>query len=561
MGPRMDIEIQLTREPVAETIAPPATGLAGAWVEFRGLVRGEEHGGPIEALRYEAYPEMAEREIRRLLVLLAAQHPCLAAKVIHRLGVVPVGATAIYVGIAATHRGEAFALLTAFMDHLKQEVPIWKQTAAGLAPATEPGPVASQTPPAIPATISQADFETAHFAAGPSLDEAIAVIYGHCQPLPTVTVPLEAAFGRVLHEMACAPKDLPSCDRSTRDGYAVLEFDLAEVFRVVDTIQSADSKPRQLRPGEAVRVSTGAALPCAGLRVVTLENVERSSHSLRIMRHEAARNLRHRGEDVKAGELLVAPGERLDAGKLALLAAAGCTHALVSPRLRVVHVTTGPEVPSPGLLPGTDPLRDRDVILIRSLLQHWSCDVFHLHLPENLARARAALAEHGEKIEPAEVLVVSGGTSPGEINFMRALLTELGYECLFSQVNVRPGRRLLFGVDGRRVAFGLAGNPLEHFVGFHLGVATALARLAGEEPPIFSRGRLAMPLPQTATPHETLWPAKHALSGGEMRLHPLPWTKAGDAASFAEANALIRVPAQAAPLTTGMLVDFLPANH
>ncbi len=75
-------------------------------MEFRGVVRGEENGKTISALEYEAYPEMTEREIRRILESLAAEFPCLAVKVIHRVGVIPVGETAIYVGVASSHRGE-----------------------------------------------------------------------------------------------------------------------------------------------------------------------------------------------------------------------------------------------------------------------------------------------------------------------------------------------------------------------------------------------------------------------------------------------------------------------
>lgn len=125
----MQIEIQLTNSSIAAELLPvPLTG-AGAWVEFRGVVRGEENGQPIAALDYEAYSPMAEKEMRRIIEEIAVTQPCLFAKVIHRVGIVPVGVAAIYVGVAGTHRAEAFALLTQFMDRLKQDVPIWKRRA------------------------------------------------------------------------------------------------------------------------------------------------------------------------------------------------------------------------------------------------------------------------------------------------------------------------------------------------------------------------------------------------------------------------------------------------
>jgi molybdopterin synthase catalytic subunit len=102
-------------------------GESGAWVEFTGVVRGQEDGQPIVALEYEAYDTMAVSEMRRLLAELADRHPCQAAMVIHRTGIVPVGEAAIYATVAARHRAEAFRLLTSFLDRLKQDVPIWKR--------------------------------------------------------------------------------------------------------------------------------------------------------------------------------------------------------------------------------------------------------------------------------------------------------------------------------------------------------------------------------------------------------------------------------------------------
>lgn len=127
----MRIEVQLTNEPIvpprlAEVGAP---GVAGARVEFSGVVRGEEDDKPITALEYEAYPGMAVSVMRGLLTQLGQRHPCTTAWVIHRVGVVPVGEAAIWIGVTARHRREAFALLAEFMDQLKQDVPIWKRRA------------------------------------------------------------------------------------------------------------------------------------------------------------------------------------------------------------------------------------------------------------------------------------------------------------------------------------------------------------------------------------------------------------------------------------------------
>lgn len=127
----MDITVELTERPIRPGSPSTAPGTVGAWVEFSGIVRGEEDGEAIAALDYEAYDSMARRVMRELLEVLGAKHGCTQAHVIHRTGIIPVGETAIWVGVGAAHRKEAFACVTEFMDRLKQDVPVWKRQAIG----------------------------------------------------------------------------------------------------------------------------------------------------------------------------------------------------------------------------------------------------------------------------------------------------------------------------------------------------------------------------------------------------------------------------------------------
>ena len=539
----MKIEIQLTGAPLAETISPtPPPDAHGAFLEFRGVVRAEENNQPIAALEYEAYEQMAAREIRRLLESLAERHPCLATRVIHRVGVVPAGEAAVYVGVASLHRAEAIALLGEFLDRLKQDVPIWKRRAVPVAGAPS---LQNESPASGPR------------AAMPSLDEAMAEIRSRCQPLPAVRAPLAEAFGRVLRETVRAPEDLPPFDRSARDGYAILSSETQEVFQVVDTLHAADWKPRSLQSGEAVRVATGTALPCGGLRVVMQEHVERQGDRIRVLKQERATNIRLRGEDVKAGRPLVQAGAHLNAGALALLATAGCAQPLVSPRPRVAHLTTGDELVPPHQSPGPGQIRDSNSSLIRGLLHNIPCDLEQCHLSEDFETAWRQI-DPGH-LAQADLILVSGGASVGDKDFTWPLLERLGFEIIFAQVNVRPGKPLIFGVHGARAAFGLPGNPLSHFVCFHFAAALALARMAGDNAPAFLRAPLAAKLDDEPCPRETLWPARLDWNAGAPRLRPLVWASSGDVACLPAANALIRVPANQGSLAQGAEVDFLPA--
>jgi molybdopterin molybdotransferase len=201
-------------------------------------------------------------------------------------------------------------------------------------------------------------------------------------------------------------------------------------------------------------------------------------------------------------------------------------------------------------------------------------EIFQQHLPEDFEQARELISTFNLQPSTFNLLLVSGGASVGDKDFTRALLEWMGFGIVFNRVNLRPGAPLIFGVAGgasvpasrlvgslappnqNRVAFGLPGNPLSHFVCFHFAVATALARLAGGDAPKLLRGRLAVKLDDVACPRETLWPARLDAAG----LHPLPWASSGDVTCFAAANALIRVLANCASLAAGVEVDFLPTD-
>ena len=124
----MLISVEFVREPIAQ----PQTGPApldpetGSLVEFHGIVRETEGAEKISALHYEAYASMAEKVMREKIALLEKKYPCQAIRIIHRLGPVPRGESAIYVGIQSRHRREGFLFLQEFMDEFKKDVPIWK---------------------------------------------------------------------------------------------------------------------------------------------------------------------------------------------------------------------------------------------------------------------------------------------------------------------------------------------------------------------------------------------------------------------------------------------------
>ncbi|MCL4180795.1 MAG: molybdenum cofactor biosynthesis protein MoaE [Verrucomicrobia bacterium] len=556
----MEIDIQLTAAPFPWRCPPPSGASHGAWVEFRGIVRGEEKGAPIAALDYEAYVPMAEREMRRIIEEIAQRQPCLAVHVIHRIGTVLAGEPAVYVGIAGRHRMEAFAFLDEFMVRLKQDVPIWKQralTSAQLRKAklgrTEGGaPTGRRSRPATTRGVPKA-------APPAAAAEVLALLRQLCRPLKPERVPLADALGRVLRKTARAPEDQPAFDRSSVDGYAVRLVDSTSAFRIVDEIRAGDWKPRALRQGQAVRIATGAAAPSEDLRVVMKEDAEVRGDTLTLLRREAHRNLRFRGEDARLGQELIAAGTVLQPGSLALLASLGCAEPLVTRLPRVLHLATGNELVSPDQKPGRGQIRDSNSTLVRAFLAPRGIAPLQRRVTEDQASVKAELDR--ARLE-FDLLLISGGASVGDHDFTRGLLEEAGFAIHVSKTTARPGKPLIVARRGRTLAFGLPGNPLAHYVCLNLFVSTALDAWAGRpDPGLFHTGTLAADLTGADPARETFWPAEWRLEQGQVALTPLPWRSSGDLTSLAKANALIRVAPGTKGLARGCQIEFARAER
>lgn len=533
----MELEVQLTGDPIAAPLPPPSVAGAGAGVEFRGVVRGEEQGQPIAALEYEAYAPMAEREMRRILGELTREHDCLAVRVIHRIGVVPVGETAIYIGVAARHRKEALALPARFMDRLKQDVPIWKRRALRAGELTADR--ASRTGP--DALLPRDSHGPVAQPARP--DEVIALLREFCHPLETERVPLAGAGGRVLREAACASEDQPPFDRSAVDGYAVRDADPATCFRVVGELRAGEWEPRVLQPGEAVGIATGAALPGDGLRVLKREDVRVEGDGVVPIRQDTERNIRFRGEDAQAGQVLVEPGTTLSPGALALLASIGITQPLVTRLPRVLHIATGDEIVPPGQTPGAGQIRDSNSTLVRAFLGQWGITPRQGWVGEEAVSALAGIQRLVGGAEPPDLFLISGGASVGKHDRTRSLLETMGFTIRVSKTAARPGKPLIVAHRGCTLALGLPGNPLAHHVCLNLYARTALESWTGtNQRSTFQVGLLDSDLTLEDGAHETYWPARWRFDHGVARVRPLRWRSSGDLTALSTADALIRVP-------------------
>jgi molybdopterin molybdotransferase len=389
-----------------------------------------------------------------------------------------------------------------------------------------------------------------------SLDEAIARVLAHVEPLPPEDVPVREAFGRVLAEDARAVVDLPPFPSSAMDGFAVRAGDTPGRLPVVARVAAGRPAERPLGAGEAMAIATGGVVPEGADAVIPIEYVVEHDNEVEIP--EAAKsgaNVRPRGGDVGAGSVLVPAGTRLAAAQLGALAAAGLERVRCGRRPRVAVLTTGTELRRPGERLGPGDVYEANGVLLAAALAAAGASVKELPAVEDDDAAHRGAIDRGLE---GDVLVTSGGVSVGPHDLVRQVEAELGVQEVFWGVAVKPGKPLSFGIRGRTLVFGLPGNPVSALVACQLFVRPAVLALQGasDPGPTYELGRLAAPVRRNAERDE-LVRARSALRNGALELEPIVGQESHMLARAAAADALVLVPRGDAELPAGEPVRYL----
>ena len=312
-----------------------------------------------------------------------------------------------------------------------------------------------------------------------SIAEAQAEVLAVARALPSEEVPLEQALGRVLAEDVRSDGDLPPFDSSAMDGFAVVAGPAAEL-EIVGESRAGRPAERSLDRGEAIRISTGAAVPAGSDAVVPIERVELDGERVRVPETQVGANVRRAGEDVPADTAVMEAGRVLGAAEVALLAALGRPAVRCGAVPRVAVLVTGDELVEPGepLAPGQ--IRNSNSYALAGQATHAGARVVRRAVVRDDRGATEAELEAA--LGEADVVCVSGGVSVGPHDHVKPALAALGVEERFWRVALRPGKPTWFGVRDGKLVFGLPGNPVSAMVTFHLFARPALRVLAGATP-------------------------------------------------------------------------------
>ncbi|GAB2890964.1 gephyrin-like molybdotransferase Glp [Microbulbifer echini] len=312
----------------------------------------------------------------------------------------------------------------------------------------------------------------------------------------TETLPLVQAAGRVLAEEVSSSVNLPPCDNSAMDGYALRFEDLASGLPLELIGKSFAGAPFDgvVNPGTCVRIMTGAALPAGADTVVMQENVAAQDESIRITCEvRPGDHIRRCGEDVPEGSILLKAGERISVAHIALLAAAGAGTVTVLRKPVIALFSTGDELRQPGEALAKGDIYDSNRIALLAALAQMDLQVLDLGiLPDSKQAITDALRRAAQE---ADAIITSGGVSVGEADYTREVLEELG-DIGFWKVAMKPGKPFAFGFLQGTPFFGLPGNPVSALVTFYQLAVPALHVMQGDQwnGPYTLQAKLLQPL-------------------------------------------------------------------
>jgi molybdopterin molybdotransferase len=388
-------------------------------------------------------------------------------------------------------------------------------------------------------------------------EEALARVLAHVAELEREDVPTATSAGRYLAADARAAVDLPPFPSSAMDGFAVRSEDTPGTLVVVDRIAAGVPSVRKLSRGQAMGIATGGVVPDGADAVVPIEYVVERDNGVEIPEPVAqGANVRPRGGDVGAGEVVVHAGVRISAAHVGALAAAGIAGVACARRPRVAVLSTGTELRRPGEQLGPGQVYEANAVMLAAALQSANAVVEELPAVADDEEAhRGAL----ERALAADVVVTTGGVSVGPHDLVRRIERELGVEEVFWGVAVKPGKPVSFGMRDRTLVFGLPGNPVSSLVGYELFVRPALLAMQGaaEPGPVYQTGRLGVAVRRN--PHrDDLLRARRAFRDGEVVLEPITGQESHMIARAAGTDALVLAPSGTGELAAGERVRYLP---
>ena len=315
------------------------------------------------------------------------------------------------------------------------------------------------------------------------MDDAIRIVLENTQAIDVATLSLMDSLGRTLAEDVRSDINMPPFDKAAMDGYALVGADISEatkenpaILQVIEEIPAGTIPKKKVSAGNASQIMTGAPIPEGADTVVMVEDTLAEDGKVQVLEvTPTGNNIAWLGEDVKVEQIVLQAGSRIRAPEVGILAAVGAMEIPVYRRPIVGIVATGSEIVEPHLRPDAGQIRNSNGYSMSAGGLQAGAETRYLGIVEDDESALRNVISKG--LDTCDVLMLSGGVSAGVYDLVQGAMRDCGVEVHFDRILMKPGKPLTFGTRGKKLVFGLPGNPVSTVVGLELLVRPALRKM------------------------------------------------------------------------------------
>ena len=311
-----------------------------------------------------------------------------------------------------------------------------------------------------------------------TFEEAFGIVTRSVFETETETIPFPDSCGRILDEDIVSDIDMPPFNRSAVDGYACHTTDLKADLEVMEIIAAGKVPSRKVGKNQCSKIMTGAIVP-EGCDVVFMveESENLQNGKIRFTGIDPKLNISLKGSDVRTGDIVIKKAKFIQPQDIAIMASVGHTKVRVKKKPLVGIISTGDELIDPSDIPGISQIRNSNAYQLGAQVTRAGGEGIDYGIaPDN----ESVTFEMIEKaIHESDIVIITGGVSMGDFDFVPSVLEHAGVKILFDQVNVQPGKPTTFGVHAKAVVFGLPGNPVSSFIQFELLVRPMINKMMG----------------------------------------------------------------------------------
>jgi len=385
-----------------------------------------------------------------------------------------------------------------------------------------------------------------------AFEEALNIVLLSAKPLKTESVSLHQSLNRVLAEDVFSDMDMPPFNKSAVDGFACRKADLDRSLTVIELIRAGKVPGKSAGEGQCSKIMTGAMIPEGADIVVMVEDTEElSDDTIKFAGQKTGVNICFRAEDIRKGDKVLETGTLIHPGQIAVLASVGCVQPLVYRQPVVAVLSTGDELVEPDQVPEPSQIRNSNATQLTAQIEAMNVVPLYFGIvPDDEEKTRNAIEE---AFAEADVVLLTGGVSMGDFDFIPGILQEQKVVILFNKIAVQPGKPTVFGFRDDKYVFGLPGNPVSSFVQFEMLVKPLLYALSGHiYRPVQFKLPLAVDYSRRNNQRKAFVPVTFLKSGGVM---PVEYHGSAHIHAYVGADGIMSVPLGVTHFKKGDFVD------